>query len=133
VTPFASSTAKDSPLLRYAAYGACISPNAASPIGCAPLTGGSPPWPTIDVDKAIPWVETRTGKTFAASQRAAIGMVLNSKAAVVTGGPGVGKTTLLDAILRIPNCEAVGFVVSLPLSARWNPTPLDSIPSYANL
>jgi len=28
-------------------------------------------------------------------------MVLKAKVAVVTGGPGVGKTTLLDAILRV--------------------------------
>ena len=49
----------------------------------------------------VPWVEKRTGKTLAASQRAAVAMVLRSKAAVVTGGPGVGKTTLLDAILRV--------------------------------
>ncbi len=78
------------------------------------LTGGSPPWPTIDVDKAIPWVEKRTGKTFAASQCAAIGMVLNSKAAVVTGGPGVGKTTLLDAILRILAAKGTRLLLAAP-------------------
>jgi exodeoxyribonuclease V alpha subunit len=42
-----------------------------------------------------------TDKTLAASQRAAVEMVLRSKVAVITGGPGVGKTTLLDTILRI--------------------------------
>jgi exodeoxyribonuclease V alpha subunit len=61
-----------------------------------PLAKGPPPWPMIDIEKAIPWVEKKTGKRLAASQRAAIKMVLRSKAAVVTGGPGVGKTTLLD-------------------------------------
>ena len=59
------------------------------------LAKGSPPWPKIDVDKAIPWAEAKTGKTLAASQRSAVEMVLRSKAAVITGGPGVGKTTLL--------------------------------------
>ncbi|MDP3178595.1 MAG: ATP-dependent RecD-like DNA helicase, partial [Spirochaetaceae bacterium] len=58
------------------------------------LVRGTPPWPSIDVEKAVPWVEKKTGKTLAASQRAAIEMVLRSKAAVITGGPGVGKTTL---------------------------------------
>ena len=43
----------------------------------------------------------RPARRWRASQRAAIAMVLRSKVAVVTGGPGVGKTTLLDAILRI--------------------------------
>ena len=65
------------------------------------LSKGSPPWPRIDIDKAVPWVEKKTDKTLAASQRAAVEMVLRSKVAVVTGGPGVGKTTLLDTILRI--------------------------------
>ena len=39
------------------------------------LGQGAPPWPAIDADKAIPWVEKKTGKTLAASQRAAIAMV----------------------------------------------------------
>ena len=71
------------------------------------LAQGSPPWPKIDIDKAVPWVEKKTGKTLATSQRAAVEMVLRSKAAVVTGGPGVGKTTLLDAILRILAAKGV--------------------------
>ena len=71
------------------------------------LAQGSPPWPKIDIDKAVPWVEKKTGKTLATSQRAAVEMVLRSKVAVVTGGPGVGKTTLLDAILRILAAKGV--------------------------
>ena len=43
------------------------------------LAQGSSAWPSIDADKAIPWVEARTGKTLAASQRAAVGTVLASK------------------------------------------------------
>ncbi len=73
------------------------------------LAQGSPPWPKIDIEKAVPWVEKKTSKTLAASQRAAIEMVLRSKATVVTGGPGVGKTTLLDAILRILAAKGRGF------------------------
>jgi exodeoxyribonuclease V alpha subunit len=34
------------------------------------LAVGAPPWPAIDVEKAAPWVEKRTGKTLAPSQRA---------------------------------------------------------------
>jgi exodeoxyribonuclease V alpha subunit len=65
------------------------------------LARGAPPWPAIDVDRATPWVEARTGKTLAPSQRAAVETVLKSRVAVVTGGPSVGKTTLLNTILRI--------------------------------
>ena len=78
------------------------------------LSKGLPPWPKIDIDKAIPWVEKKTGKTLAASQRAAIDMVLRSKAAVVTGGPGVGKTTLLDTILRILAAKGTRLLLAAP-------------------
>ncbi|WP_281805886.1 SF1B family DNA helicase RecD2 [Methylocystis echinoides] len=78
------------------------------------LARGAPPWPTIDAAKAIPWVEARTGKTLAASQRAAVETVLTSKVAVVTGGPGVGKTTLLDAILRILAAKGTKLLLAAP-------------------
>ena len=78
------------------------------------LSKGSPPWPRIDIDKAVPWVEKKTGKTLAASQRAAIEMVLRSKVAVVTGGPGVGKTTLLDTILRILAAKGTRLLLAAP-------------------
>ncbi len=78
------------------------------------LANGSPSWPRIDVNKAIPWVEMKTGKTLATSQRAAIEMVLRSKVVVVTGGPGVGKTTLLDAILRILAAKGTKILLAAP-------------------
>jgi exodeoxyribonuclease V alpha subunit len=78
------------------------------------LAAGAPPWPRIDVEKAAPWVEMRTGKTLAPSQRAAIEMALRSKVAVITGGPGVGKTTLLDAILRILVAKGTKILLAAP-------------------
>ena len=65
------------------------------------LAVGAPPWPAIDADKAIPWVEGRTGLTLAESQRAAVRLALAAKVLVITGGPGVGKTTLVNSILKI--------------------------------
>ena len=78
------------------------------------LRRGAPPWPEIDAGKAIDWVEKKTGKTLAASQREAVKMVLRSKVAVVTGGPGVGKTTLLDAILRILAVKGTKLLLAAP-------------------
>src|SRR4051794_20907633 len=75
---------------------------------------GPLPWPEIDLDKAIPWVEGRTGKTLATSQREALKLVLGSKMAVVTGGPGVGKTTLLDTILRLLVAKGVRVALAAP-------------------
>jgi len=65
------------------------------------LAQGAPPWGTIDAAKAIAWVEQRLGLELAASQKAAVQQALASKVLVITGGPGVGKTTLINAILRI--------------------------------
>ncbi|WP_201839054.1 SF1B family DNA helicase RecD2 [Microvirga zambiensis] len=75
---------------------------------------GPLPWPEIDLDKAIPWVEGRSGKILAASQREALKLVLASKVAVVTGGPGVGKTTLLDTILRLLVAKGVRVALAAP-------------------
>ncbi len=65
------------------------------------LGHGSPPWGSIDAAKAIPWVEQRLGLELATSQKTAVAEALASKVLVITGGPGVGKTTLINAILRI--------------------------------
>src|SRR5215212_26111 len=47
---------------------------------------GEAPWPKIDLDKALVWVEGKTGKSLSPSQREAVGLVLTSKVAVMTGG-----------------------------------------------
>jgi exodeoxyribonuclease V alpha subunit len=65
------------------------------------LASGTLPWPWIDPAKALPWVEKRIGFALAESQVAAIRLALTSKVLVMTGGPGVGKTTIVRAILRI--------------------------------
>jgi exodeoxyribonuclease V alpha subunit len=65
------------------------------------LAQGAPTWGAIDASKAITWVEQRLGLELAASQKAAVEQVLASKVLVITGGPGVGKTTLINAILQI--------------------------------
>ncbi len=65
------------------------------------LAQGAAPWGTINAERAIAWVEQRLGLELAASQKAAVEQALASKVLVITGGPGVGKTTLINAILRI--------------------------------
>jgi exodeoxyribonuclease V alpha subunit len=59
------------------------------------------PWARIDPEKALPWVEKQIALALAPSQVAAIRLALTSKVLVMTGGPGVGKTTIVKAILRI--------------------------------
>ncbi len=60
-------------------------------IGLIRIVNGRLPWAWIDEEKAVPWVEKRSGLQLAESQRAAIRLALTAKALVITGGPGVGK------------------------------------------
>jgi exodeoxyribonuclease V alpha subunit len=78
------------------------------------LLNGKLPWPWIDPAKALPWVEKHIGLALAESQDAAIRLALTSKVLVVTGGPGVGKTTILRAILRILAAKGVELLLCAP-------------------
>ena len=50
----------------------------------------------IYADKALPWVKQLAGLTLAESWTAAVRLALTAKALVITGGPGVGKTTIVS-------------------------------------
>ncbi len=78
------------------------------------LAQGTPPWPQIDAGKAIPWVEGRTGLALAESQKEALRLALHSKVLVITGGPGVGKTTLVNSILRVIGAKRVELALCAP-------------------
>jgi len=78
------------------------------------LANGKLPWPWIDPDKALPWVERKTGLSLAESQLDAIRLALMSKVLVITGGPGVGKTTIVNSILRILSVKGVNLLLCAP-------------------
>jgi exodeoxyribonuclease V alpha subunit len=78
------------------------------------LANGKPPWPVIDADKAIPWVEARTKLALADSQSRALRTALISNVLVITGGPGVGKTTLVNSILKILLAKNVSIDLCAP-------------------
>lgn len=71
-------------------------------------------YPGIEFDKALGWVEEKTGKTLSPSQMEALRTVLGVRLVVVTGGPGVGKTTLLDSLLKILAAKQVRFLLCAP-------------------
>ena len=75
---------------------------------------GEPPWPEIDLDKARPWVEQKTGKVLSPSQAEAVRLMLGSKLSVITGGPGVGKTSTLDSVLRILVAKGTRVLLAAP-------------------
>ncbi len=71
-------------------------------------------YPKIDFVKAVTWVEKQTDKTLAPSQREALKAVLTSRVSIITGGPGVGKTTLVNSILLILRAKKVKCLLCAP-------------------
>lgn len=71
-------------------------------------------FPAINFEKAVDWCQTKTGKALAPSQREALKLALTSRALVITGGPGVGKTTLVNAILLILRAKQVRCLLCAP-------------------
>jgi exodeoxyribonuclease V alpha subunit len=78
------------------------------------LSASASNYPPIVFDKAVAWCQERTGKEFAPSQREALKQALTSRVLIITGGPGVGKTTLVNAILLILRAKKVNCVLCAP-------------------
>jgi exodeoxyribonuclease V alpha subunit len=78
------------------------------------LDAGGTTLPAFEADKAIPWVEQKLSIQLADSQKEAIRLALSSKLLVITGGPGVGKTTLVNSILTIMTVKGVKPLLCAP-------------------
>lgn len=78
------------------------------------LARGEVSYPSFDIRRAIHDCENETGKILAPSQRLALETVIRSKVGVVTGGPGVGKTTLVNSILTILDHQGVEALLCAP-------------------
>ncbi len=78
------------------------------------LDGKQLPWGQLDVATVIPWVEQQTARRLSPSQWDAVATVLTTKVTVLTGGPGVGKTTIVMSILRALRAKKVRVVLCAP-------------------
>jgi exodeoxyribonuclease V alpha subunit len=78
------------------------------------LAEAKEPEPPIDAEKAIPWVEEKTGRKLSPSQHEALKTALRSRAVVITGGPGVGKTTLVQSLLKILTAKKLKCILAAP-------------------
>ncbi len=66
--------------------------------------------PAMDLHRAVEWVQEKTRVELAEAQEKAIKTALASKLTVITGGPGVGKTTIVNSIVKIlhaKNCKVL--------------------------
>ena len=70
--------------------------------------------PAVDFEKAIAWVEEQTGIELAEAQKQAVQTALTSKVCVITGGPGVGKTTIINSIVRILQAKQCEVLLAAP-------------------
>jgi len=55
----------------------------------------------IHTEKAITWVQKQLSIRLAKKQVEAVGSAATNKVMIITGGPGTGKTTIINAILKI--------------------------------
>ncbi|RQW94213.1 SF1B family DNA helicase RecD2, partial [Micromonospora globispora] len=60
-----------------------------------------PHFTNVDWGKALAWLKARTGNDLAAEQEQAVRLALISKAAVLTGGPGCGKSFTVRSIVEL--------------------------------
>ena len=78
------------------------------------LVRQSTTFPQIDFDKTVLWCQEISGKELAPSQREALRLALSSRVLIITGGPGVGKTTLVNSILLILRSKKVCCLLCAP-------------------
>lgn len=78
------------------------------------LSHGPLPWPKIDEEKAIAWVQENHSIALSESQKKALEKALQSKVMIITGGPGVGKTTLLRSLLKIVQEKHINILLAAP-------------------
>jgi exodeoxyribonuclease V alpha subunit len=68
----------------------------------------------VDWDKALAWLRKRTGSDLAPGQEQAVRLALTSKVAVLTGGPGCGKSFTVRSIVELANAKQAKVVLAAP-------------------
>ena len=74
------------------------------------------PAPRLEIDepRALAWYEHEAGIALARQQAEAVKTALAAKVAVITGGPGVGKTTIVRGIVSILRRKGVAVALAAP-------------------
>ncbi|WP_443728927.1 SF1B family DNA helicase RecD2 [Streptomyces anatolicus] len=73
-----------------------------------------PAFKDVAWDKALAWLADRTGATLAPEQEAAVRLALTQKVAVLTGGPGCGKSFTVRSIVELARAKKAKVVLAAP-------------------
>ncbi|MGC5342367.1 ATP-dependent RecD-like DNA helicase [Streptomyces sp. DT24] len=73
-----------------------------------------PDFQDVDWDKALAWLAQRTGAKLAPEQEAAVRLALSRKVAVLTGGPGCGKSFTVRSIVELARAKKAKVVLAAP-------------------
>ena len=68
----------------------------------------------VDWDKALGWLRERTGSELAPEQADAVRLALTSKVAVLTGGPGCGKSFTVRSVVELARAKGAKIVLAAP-------------------
>ena len=69
---------------------------------------------TIAPERALSWVQQQLSISLADQQTEAVRQALANKVMIITGGPGTGKTTIINAILKIFRRLRAGILLAAP-------------------
>ncbi|MFI8104265.1 ATP-dependent RecD-like DNA helicase [Streptomyces sp. NPDC086023] len=73
-----------------------------------------PAFRDVDWEKALGWLAGRTGADLATEQREAVRLALTRKVAVLTGGPGCGKSFTVRSIVELARAKRYKVVLAAP-------------------
>ncbi|MEU2157845.1 ATP-dependent RecD-like DNA helicase [Streptomyces sp. NPDC019396] len=73
-----------------------------------------PAFQDVEWDKALAWLADRTGAELAAEQQQAVRLALTRKVAVLTGGPGCGKSFTVRSIVELARAKKAKVVLAAP-------------------
>lgn len=68
----------------------------------------------IDTPKALEWIKGQIRITLADKQQDAVRSAIEEKVLVITGGPGTGKTTIINAIIKILKTAGARILLAAP-------------------
>jgi exodeoxyribonuclease V alpha subunit len=83
-------------------------------VGLERLLRASHEAPTVDLDKALAWYEKEANIALAPQQAEAVRRAIHDPVVVITGGPGVGKTTIVRGIVAILAAKGLSIALAAP-------------------